>query len=242
MLSKDTKIRVIGVAILVGVLTFNIKLIDNRMPASARNEALNTIAVQPAETASTFAGPTAPQLLQIDTLTGLQNSNKVTPEVEEDDCIEQSNSSVSTPEQSQDIEPSDEEVQPEPIEPKPYLEMSEDDVYELATLVYLESGTESYECQKAIASVVIHRMQNDDLTLQEVIYAKNQFSPAYLIAQSEPSESTLAAVKDVLQNGPSIPNYVTFFRADYYHDWSELIVPYCVIDHTYFSADVRLMD
>ena len=130
-------------------------------------------------------------------------------------------------------------VQPEP---EPYMEMDENDVYELATLVYLESGTESYECQKAIASVVVHRMQNDDLTLQEVIYAKNQFSPAYLIAESEPSESTLQAVREVLQDGPTIPNYVTFFRADYYHDWSELIIPYCTIDHTYFSADVRLMD
>lgn len=235
MLSKDTKNRVIGVAILFGVLAFNIKLIDDRMLVSVKNEALNAAAVQSAETASTSAGPTATELLQVGMLAEASPFEETTSKVEE------SNPS-SMPEQSQDIEPPDKEVQHELTESKLYLEMSEDDTYELATLVYLESGTESYECQKAIASVVIHRMQNDNLTLQEVIYAKNQFSPAYLVAESEPSESTLAAVQDVLQNGPSIPNYVTFFRADYYHNWSELIIPYCVIDHTYFSADTRLMN
>ena len=166
---------------------------------------------------------------------------EVSPFEETTSKVQESNPS-SVSDQEKVIESQIEEIEPQVVEPEPYLEMTEDDVYELATLVYLESGTESYECQKAIASVVIHRMQNDDLTLQEVIYAKNQFSPAYLVAESCPSDSTLAAVKDVLQNGPSIPNYVTFFRADYYHNWSELIIPYCVIDHTYFSADTRLMN
>ena len=165
--------------------------------------------------------------------------------------VEEQVEDTSSEVEGKEIEVQVDTVQEEPVisvmaytesEPEPYMEMGESDVYELATLVYLESGTESFECQKAIASVVIHRMQNDDLTLQEVIYAKNQFSPAYLIAQSEPSESTLQAVREVLQDGPTIPNYVTFFRADYYHNWSELIIPYCTIDHTYFSADVRLMD
>ena len=215
MLSKSTKNRIIGGIILLGVLTLNIKLIDLRAQAGA-------------QTLETPAYSQIPFTSQ-----------------DEEEKTEDTSSEV------EEIEAQVDTVQEEPVisvmeyvqsEPEPYLEMAEDDVYELATLVYLESGTESYECQKAIASVVIHRMQNDDLTLQEVIYAKNQFSPAYLIAQNHPSDSTLAAVKDVLQNGPSIPNYVTFFRADYYHNWSELIIPYCVIDHTYFSADTRLMD
>lgn len=215
MLSKSTKNRIIGGIILLGVVALNIKLIDLRMQAEA--QILET--------------PTYSQISSV--------SQKVEEQVED------------TSSEVEEIEVQIDTVQEEPVisamaytesELEPYMEMGESDVYELATLVYLESGTESFECQKAIASVVIHRMQNDDLTLQEVIYAKNQFSPAYLIAQSEPSESTLQAVREVLQDGPTIPNYVTFFRADYYHDWSELIIPYCTIDHTYFSADVRLMD
>lgn len=217
MLGKSTKNRIIGGIILLGVVALNIKLIDLRMQAEA-------------------------QILETPTYSQISS---VSQKVEEQ--VENTSSEV----EEKEIEVQVDTVQEEPVisamactesELEPYMEMGESDVYELATLVYLESGTESFECQKAIASVVIHRMQNDDLTLQEVIYAKNQFSPAYLIAQSEPSESTLQAVREVLQDGPTIPNYVTFFRADYYHDWSELIIPYCTIDHTYFSADVRLMD
>lgn len=122
-----------------------------------------------------------------------------------------------------------------------YIDFTEDEIYELATLVYLESGIEPYECQLAVASVVVNRMTTSDQSLKEVIYAKNQFSPAYLIESSEPNESTLSAVREVVQNGPTIPEYVTFFRADYYHNWSDLIVPYCVYGNTYFSADARLM-
>lgn len=230
MLSKNARNRIIGVIILAGVVAFNIKLIDSRSSVRANHDT-QVQSIAP----STFIGPISPQLLQVGGIAEVSPFEETTYKVQE------SNPS-SVPDQEKIIESQIEEIEPEAVEPEPYLEMGESDVYELATLVYLESGTESFECQKAIASVVIHRMQNDDLTLQEVIYAKNQFSPAYLIAQSEPSKSTLQAVREVLQDGPIIPNYVTFFRADYYHNWSELIIPYCVIDHTYFSADTRLME
>lgn len=118
--------------------------------------------------------------------------------------------------------------------------LSDAEIRDLATLVFLESGNEPYECQLAVASVIINRMVNDDLSLYDVMYAPNQFSPASIISSSSPSESTLAAVYEVLQNGTTIPNYVTFFRASYYHNWSSYIVPYCVYGNTYFSADTRL--
>lgn len=219
MLSRSNKNRIIGGIILLGVLTLNIKLIDLQAQTGAQ----------------TLETPTYSQIPC--TSQGVEEKNEHTSSEVEEEVETQVDAATET-EQEEPVIPVMEYVQPES---EPYMHMCESDVYELATLVYLESGAESFECQKAIASVVIHRMQNDDLALQEVIYAKNQFSPAYLIAQSEPSESTLQAVKEVLQDGPTIPNYVTFFRADYYHDWSDLIIPYCVIDHTYFSADVRLM-
>lgn len=159
---------------------------------------------------------------------------------EESNTVE---NSVETVENSEIVESNIESTTVEDvssIEEKYYMQMSESDTYELATLVYLEAGIESFECQKGIASVVINRMTTTGSTLQEVIYAKNQFSPASLIPYNEPTESTLKAVREVLKDGPIFPEYVTFFRANYYHDFSQYVEPYTQIDHTYFSSDTTL--
>ncbi len=111
----------------------------------------------------------------------------------------------------------------------------------LAALVTLEVGTESYECQKAIASLVINRMLTSGTTLTEVIYEKNQFSVAGKVASKTPSESCVKAVDEVLTTGTTLPIYVTFFRSSYYHSWGDQ-VPYCVMDHTYFSYSKALMN
>lgn len=125
-----------------------------------------------------------------------------------------------------EIDDSDEPEAVEVFESDPstwYYPMTEDELYELATLVYLEGGVESYECQQAIASVVINRATTSGKSTHDVIYAKHQFTPAKKITQSEPSESTMKAAKYVAMYGPSIPEYVTFFRADYYFDWEALM-------------------
>ena len=118
-----------------------------------------------------------------------------------------------------------------------YVDLTGDEIYELATLVYLECGIESFECQQAVASVVINRMTTGGKTLSDVIYEPNQFSPAPLIPKSKPSESTLKAVMTVVECGPTIPEYVTFFRADHYHDWGNRYESFMCIDNTYFSYD-----
>ena len=133
------------------------------------------------------------------------------------------------------------EISIEPIAPiSCYIELTEDETQDLATLVYLESGTESYECQLAVASVVINRMITSNKSLYDVIYEKNQFTPANLITNNKPSESTMNAVNEVCTNGPIIPEYVTYFRADRYHSFSEYIRDYMCIDNTYFSYDINL--
>lgn len=121
-----------------------------------------------------------------------------------------------------------------------YIELTEDEIHDLATLVFLEAGGESYECQKAVASVIINRVTTSGKSLYDIIYEKNQFTPAYLIECKEPTESTMNAVIEVCTNGPTIPEYVTYFRADYYHNFSEYIEDYINIDSTYFSYDVNL--
>lgn len=124
-----------------------------------------------------------------------------------------------------------------------YIDLSESEINLLATLVYLEGGCESYECMKGIASVVVNRMLTTGDSLHEVIYAPGQFSVAHLLNSYSPTEETLRAARDVVQNGPSMPIHVLFFRASYYHEFGNgRVVPYTCIDNTYFSSDTLYME
>lgn len=106
----------------------------------------------------------------------------------------------------------------------------------LARLVYREANTESIECQEAIVSVVINRWQDGRWgdTLEEVVYAKDQFSPANLLYCTTPNETNYEAVDEVIQNGCTIPEYVLFFRADYHFKWDGYKA-YQKIDSTCFG-------
>ncbi len=119
------------------------------------------------------------------------------------------------------------------------VSMTADEARMLAALVTLEAKGESYECQKAVASLVINRMLTSNLTVEGVIYQKNQFSTASRVASTTPTDSCMNAVNDVLTNGTTLPIYVTFFRASYYHSWGDQ-VPYCCMDNTYFSYSQAL--
>lgn len=123
---------------------------------------------------------------------------------------------------------------------EPFVSITEEEKRDFAALVYLEAGGESYECMKTVASVIVNRMTNNNLSLYDVIYAANQFEPANNIPHTTPSEEAVNAVNEIVQNGPCVPKNVTFFRASYYHNWGDLIQPYTVIDNTYFSYDVRI--
>lgn len=120
-----------------------------------------------------------------------------------------------------------------------FVTLTEDEATLLAALVTLEAGAESYECQKAVASIVINRMLTSGSTLEGVIYAKNQFSVASRVASTTPFTSCVNAVEEVLTEGTTIPIYVTFFRASYYHTWGDQVA-YCCIDNTYFSYSQAL--
>ena len=106
----------------------------------------------------------------------------------------------------------------------------------LARLVYREANTESIECQQAVISVVINRWQSGlwGDTLEEVVYAKNQFAPANLLYCTTPIENNYEAVDYVLKNGITIPEYIFYFRADYHFKWDGYKA-YEKIDHTCFG-------
>ena len=124
-------------------------------------------------------------------------------------------------------------------EPVINVRVSEKDIRDIASLVFLEAGSQSYSCKKAIASVIFNRMIKYHLTAQEVIYQRTRsgervFSPAYKVSSTNPSSSCLMAVRDVLMHGQSIPKNVTAFRNCYYHNFGR---PYKRIDNVYFSYE-----
>lgn len=123
-----------------------------------------------------------------------------------------------------------------------YIELTEEEKHELACLIYLEGRGESVECQTAIGSVVLNRYTTGDYnSLHDVIYAQGQFTPAYLIDDTEPTITQIQIVNDLCMNGPTVPEYVTYFRANKYHTWSST-EPYKQIDSTYFSASKKLRE
>lgn len=117
-----------------------------------------------------------------------------------------------------------------------------DEINELATLVYLEGGAESRYTKECIASVVLNRMYVYGQTLEEVIYAPNQFEPAELIDQYEPTEECVDIVNELLDSRCTVPVQVLYFRAGDYHNWSNDVIPFVKLDNTYFSYDKNVMD
>lgn len=106
----------------------------------------------------------------------------------------------------------------------------------LARLVSREANTESIECQKAIISVIINRWQSGlwGDTLEEVVYAKNQFAPASLLYCTTPTETNYEVVDEIIENGITIPEYIFYFRADYHFKWDDYKA-YKKIDNTCFG-------
>lgn len=131
-----------------------------------------------------------------------------------------------------------------PNEESMYYSVTAEEREMLARLIYLESGICSLECQKAVCSVVFNRfdsgkwrkdMNNDGkITLYDIIYYPNAFSPAYKIDTTTPNERAYEAVDYVLRYGPTLPTYVRYFRASYHFSWDGY-VGYCDMDNVYFG-------
>lgn len=155
------------------------------------------------------------------------------------------NAHTSTEETTEEIVEEFVEVEEEPVEaiekvvvadePEEDVESYDYDLSDidlLARITYLEAGGTSYECQCAVASVVVNRANRGGKSLYDVIYAPGQFTPAYLVSSTTPTQSCINAATQVLSSGVTIPSNVIYFRAGYYFDWAE---PYTNMDNVYFS-------
>ena len=109
----------------------------------------------------------------------------------------------------------------------------------LARLLYCEGRGESIDCQRAIVSVIVNRLNSGywGNTYSSVVYAKGQFSPVSsgAINNVKPSQTQYDVVDYVLENGITIPSWVMYFRASYHFNWKGY-TQYCNIDNTYFGG------
>lgn len=118
------------------------------------------------------------------------------------------------------------------------FEISPEDISYLERCVMTEAGGESNECQEAVATVILNRMCCPDKygnTVYDVIFAENQFA---IKLDCQPTVSVRLAVHNAILYYNSdlmcIPYQTYYFRADHYHNFG---IPYCSIDHTFFSLD-----
>ena len=127
-----------------------------------------------------------------------------------------------------------------------YYSITEEERDMLATLCYLESSICSEECQKAVVSVIFNRLDSNKwrkdvnkdgkITLYDIVYYPNAFSPAYLIEsyKDKTTQECYDAVDYVVSNGPTVPTYVRYFRTNYHFKWDGY-KGYCDMDNVYFG-------
>lgn len=117
------------------------------------------------------------------------------------------------------------EPKPEP-KPAAYQEITdtitEEEIEILARLVFLEARNQPEEGQRAVVEVVFNRVLSDEFpdTIKEVVFAKNQFSPAHLIPHTTPTEEQYEIVQTVLTDtGTVLDRGVVFFSRGPYNDY-----------------------
>lgn len=105
------------------------------------------------------------------------------------------------------------------------IEISDEDIYTLACLVYHEARGEPFEGQVAVIEVVLNRCLSDYFpdTVEEVVFQKYgdvwQFSPAPYLYTAEPTETQYEAVYTALAaEEPILPLDTVYFSTSPYND------------------------
>lgn len=125
------------------------------------------------------------------------------------------------------------EATPEPEAVSRYeeVELTEEDAYILACLVYHEARGEPFEGQAAVVEVVLNRCLSDEFpdTVEEVVFQKYgdvwQFSPAPYLYTAEPSEVQYSAVMYAYNaEEPVVPPETVFFSTSPYNEHITAII------------------
>lgn len=131
-----------------------------------------------------------------------------------------------TPEQTTEATP-----EPEAVSRYAAVELTEEDVYTLACLVYHEARGEPFEGQAAVVEVVFNRCLSPVFpdTVEEVVFQKYgdvwQFSPAPYLWTAEPGEVQYSAVMYAYNaEEPVVPPETVFFSTSPYNEHITAII------------------
>lgn len=143
-----------------------------------------------------------------------------------------SSAAVSSPAASATQTPTSEATpEPEAVSRYEEVELTEEDAYILACLVYHEARGEPFEGQAAVVEVVFNRCLSDEFpdTVEEVVFQKYgdvwQFSPAPYLYTAEPSEVQYNAVMYAYNaEEPVVPPETVFFSTSPYNEHITAII------------------
>lgn len=90
---------------------------------------------------------------------------------------------------------------------------SKDDLYVLSHIINAEAGGESDECQLAVGSVVLNRVNHKSFpnTIYGVVFQKGQYSPTWNGSYYKtPTDRAVKNAKYLLENGSILPPNVVY--------------------------------
>lgn len=132
---------------------------------------------------------------------------------------------------TQAIEPENplpqEDESSEVYDPEIFME----DVDLLARVIYQEAGSCSEYCQYLVGSTALNLADYYGTDLSSIVHNYNIFNVAYMLYNTEPSETSFNVAENLINNGRDYS--VMAFRTDYYHNFGQ---PYTSVDNVYFST------
>lgn len=106
------------------------------------------------------------------------------------------------------------------------LKITDWEINEMASIIYLEARGESEEGQQAVAEVILNRVASPQFpnTVHDVLYQKGQFSTIKSIQNAAPTEAQYRAICAALYGEPILPIDVVFFatRAENKNIWGRI--------------------
>ena len=114
------------------------------------------------------------------------------------------------------------------------LNISEEEMEEMARIVMNEASIVSYEGKLGVAVTMVNRFKDGRWgeTMTEVLSYPNAYSH---IRNGEISEDCYKAVREAIECDGAFPADLLFFRGGHYHDFG---YPYMAIDNLYFTTEI----
>lgn len=101
-------------------------------------------------------------------------------------------------------------------EPEPVVHMTDDDI--IAAVVMAEAGNQDLLGKTAVAATILNRADYFDLTIEQVVNAKDQYSYPYT---GVITESCYRAVEIARQNRDLFPSTMMWFKTNDYHTFAD---------------------